>query len=229
MGSSSDEQATPRARAGRARATRVRATREGAPRRTARRTTATKPAPVKRKVQAPKAEVITPDPIEQRKAPTPLASMRAGHKEKRRQQIIIAVVLLLGVGASAAVGYIDQGQIDVQQTIQARNERIINNQPTEQDLADLKEGETLQVPVPVQNTSQTRRLKGRPLNSSDVTTPAPSPVVASSTASSTDTTASSTAAIASSTEPVVDEVTEEEAARPSDAPPTDTIESEPTS
>lgn len=100
-----------------------------------------------------KVAVPTPPPekietTSERKAPTNFSATRTSRKQNRRQLIVVAVLLAIGVGASAAVGVTDVGQIDVQQTIESRNERIKSDQATEQDKA---EGGIV---VPVQNRSK---------------------------------------------------------------------------
>lgn len=57
-----------------------------------------------------------------RKAPTLIADEKTDKKKSRRQMIVIAAMIIVGVGASAAVGFTDKGQIDVQGTIAWRNE-----------------------------------------------------------------------------------------------------------
>jgi|GEM_PF-979770 len=63
-----------------------------------------------------------------RKAPTSFADEEAAAKGKRKQQIIVGSLVLVGIIASAVVGFSDTeaGQINVAQTIQARNERMAN-------------------------------------------------------------------------------------------------------
>ena len=76
-----------------------------------------------------------------RKAPTPIAADRAITRSTRRQAIVVGLLIFVGVGASAAVGYTDKGGINVEQAIAARNERINKGEI---------QGEILQV----QNTPQ---------------------------------------------------------------------------
>ena len=80
------------------------------------------PAPVQRapRKRAVKKAVDTA-PVT-RKAPTPIAEEKTDKKKSRRQMIVIAAMIIVGVGASAAVGFTDKGQIDVQGTIAWRNE-----------------------------------------------------------------------------------------------------------
>lgn len=71
-------------------------------------------------------EVLEKETSETRKAPTRFAAARSERRTKRTQYLIVATLLLVGVGASAAVGFTDAGRIDVAETIQARNERMAN-------------------------------------------------------------------------------------------------------
>ncbi len=57
-----------------------------------------------------------------RKAPTPIAAERAKTRRGRKNITVVAILLLLGIGSSAAVGFSDKGQIDVAQTIAQRND-----------------------------------------------------------------------------------------------------------
>ncbi|NCN11907.1 hypothetical protein GW937_01140 [Candidatus Kaiserbacteria bacterium] len=146
--------------------------------------------------------IAEPGISESRKAPTPLAAHREVHIEKKRQLITIGTLLILGVVASAGVGLLDDGQIDVQQVIEARNERIRNNQADERDVL------VSQFEVPVQDTTFQGKADGGLIGRG---TGGRVPVVsevASTTATSTDETASSTDLMASSTESGVDETEE---------------------
>lgn len=89
-----------------------------------------------RRVRAAKVESIT-----ERKAPTPIAASKAAVKSTRRQVAVVAILISLGVGASAGVGFTDKGAIDVNQTIATRNEKITRGE---------EQGEI----VSVQNTPQ---------------------------------------------------------------------------
>lgn len=95
---------------------------------------APKKAPVKRaprktaprkKVQKEDDEDLISDSVvtPKRKAPTPIADGVAGKKKSRKQLIVIMTMLVIGVGASAAVGFTDKGQIDVEGVITWRNEQ----------------------------------------------------------------------------------------------------------
>jgi hypothetical protein len=160
---------------------------------------------VKRTVEKNEVETVREsESSQERKAPTSFARRRAGLMRKRRQQLIVAGFILVGVGASAAVGLTDKGEIDIDATIEARNERIRSNTASEEDM--LKSN----VELPVQNTTKhtSATLRGR---GTGATTPKPKPpvVAGTSTASTTDATASSTAQTASSTEEVVEDVADE--------------------
>lgn len=90
----------------------------------------------------------------ERKAPTILAEIQAEQKRRKKQIIVVSVMMLLGVGASAGFGYTDKGQIDVQKTIEDRNERIRNNKTDERDVLNSH------VEVPVQNSNNTGKADG---------------------------------------------------------------------
>jgi hypothetical protein len=108
------------------------------------KTVVKKPArktPVKRKTATKKLTSAKVEPVEQvetvvtmsattttRKAPTEFADQVARKKATRTQAVVIGVLLTIGVGASAAVGFTDSeaGQIDVAQTISDRTERMAN-------------------------------------------------------------------------------------------------------
>lgn len=175
--SSSDDETQVRSTRSRASSTRQRATRKRTTRQVEKRveetTEETKPAP--------KAGADN-----QRKAPTGIGPSRASKKLKRNQLLIAVGVIVLGVGASAAVGFTDAGQIDVQKTIEARNERIRNNQANEGDTI------TSKIAVPVQDTKAQKADGGlRGLGTGGIK-PAPPAPAATSTATSSDATASST-------------------------------------
>jgi len=59
-----------------------------------------------------------------RKAPTTFADQAKQIKTKRIQYAVVTFLLVVGIGASAAVGVTDAGRIDVARTIQERNERM---------------------------------------------------------------------------------------------------------
>ena len=102
----------------------------------------------------------------------------------------MAILISIGIGSSAAVGVTDEGQINVQQAIEDRNERIRTNTQDERDVL------TSTVEVPVQNSIRSKPqggLWGRspddPARQEVVT---PEPDTGTSTASTTEATASST-------------------------------------
>ena len=124
------------------------------------------PVPLKprsRRVAAP-----APEPV--RKAPTPIAENKAATKTQRRQIIVVATLMIIGIGASAAIGYTDKGSINVEQTISTRNDQITSGEI---------QGEILSV----QNTPQLPDggLVGLGIGGPETNTPN-----ASSTASSTE-------------------------------------------
>lgn len=189
MPSSSSEEDTLKKRAPRKRSTRRAVTKK----------TASKKAPRKRaprkKVDAPAPEVETARMTEEerplRKSPTPIAARRAGSKAKKKQGIIIGVILLLGIGSSVAIGITDEGTIDVNQVIEARNERLRSGQTNASD--------DKQVIVPVQNTAANQLPDGGLVGlgiDPEPPKPAPTTTTASSTASSTEATATSTDEVA---------------------------------
>jgi hypothetical protein len=117
-----------------------------------------------------------------RKAPTKFAQEHATKKSKRNQYIVIAFLIIIGVGSSAAVGLSDSGagQINVTQTIKERNERMAN-------LVDV-DGPTVVAPTPSQQPDG--GLIGlRPA----APAPAPAPATTTATSTATTTTATSTA------------------------------------
>jgi hypothetical protein len=132
--------------------------------------------------------------IEKRKAPTPFAGAKAAAINKKKHIIVATILMAFGFGASAMVGFTDEGQINVQKTIEDRNERIRNNQANERDFIGGR------VEVPVQNTTVRQAdggLIGRGVGSG---TTAPTPPVATSTATSSIETATSSEAVATSSE-----------------------------
>lgn len=128
-----------------------------------------------------------------RKAPTPISDNKIAKKAANRRKLVVLVLLILGIGASAMVGFTDQGQIDVVKTIEDRNSRIRNNS------ADARDVITSNVEVPVQNTNKMPDggLVGRGTGGLPPAVKAED--ISSSTATSTEM-ASTTEEIASSTE-----------------------------
>lgn len=156
------------------------------------------PQPAKRSSN----EKITKTETISRKAPTLLAEDKNIHKLKQKRFITVAVLILIGVSASAAVGYTDKGAINVTQTIEARNERIRTNTASIQDTMSST------VEIPVQDTTREKKvdggLIGRGVGSASKK-PAVQPNTENLMASSTDLVATSTVTTASSTEEVVNE------------------------
>jgi hypothetical protein len=116
-----------------------------------------------------------------RKAPTPIAAERAKTRRGRKNVTVVAILLLLGVGSSAAVGFTDKGKIDVAQTIAKRNE-------------EARAAGKPEITIPVQTTLEPN---GGLLGVGDDTAAQPAQ------ASTTPATASSTESTASSTEEAV--------------------------
>lgn len=130
-----------------------------------------------------------------RKAPTPMAGEQAVRREQKRQMTVVGAVMFLGIGASVALGLYDKGQIDVNQTIEERNERVRTNTTDERDVS------TVLVEVPVVNSENAGKADGGLVGLGEASSPVPTPPpVASTTASTTDQTASSTDAAATTTE-----------------------------
>jgi hypothetical protein len=152
------------------------------------------PAPVRRAprrvASKPKSISKEAEPLPQRtatrstarKAPTPIAAKRAVHKSTKRQTFVVVLLMILGVGSSAAVGFFDKGRIDINSIIQERNRKI-------------ESGEVQGTVVPIQNTNTEPYGGLIPVNGATET----APPVATSTASTSDATASSTSATSSST------------------------------
>jgi hypothetical protein len=151
------------------------------------------PAVTKPKASTLKSEEGTLDSSNKRRAPTPFAASKKARRLKQKRNIIVVLVMVVGVAASAAVGLIDEGQINVQQIVEDRNERIRTNTQNERDT--LKST----VAVPVQNPSKKPEggLKGFGVGANP---PPPEPRVSSSTATSSDEFASSTVEVADDVE-----------------------------
>lgn len=87
------------------------------------------------------------DESSNRKAPTSIRREDISRRRRKKQMIVVGGIMFIGIATSAAVGFTDKGQINVNQTIEARNERIRNNTANEKDI------ESSTVEVPVQNTN----------------------------------------------------------------------------
>lgn len=97
-----------------------------------------KPKPTRRKTTTTEAVAE----VSKRKAPTTLGSKERNKSPARKHAAIIAALLIIGVGGSAAIGFTDPGQIDVVKAITERNEQA-------------KNGDTPNpIMVPVQSTTQ---------------------------------------------------------------------------
>lgn len=158
---------------------RARATRETVKKRAVSDGRAVK-AVTKKVVEVPIEEkkTIAAPPV--RKAPTPLSAEQKSRRKKRRQAGVVVAILLLGVGSSAAVGFQDKGVIDVNQTINERNQKNQSSGNGNQDV------------IPVQNTNKAPNggLKGLGIGSAsskpepeeeEIATATTSDAVASST------------------------------------------------
>ncbi len=97
-----------------------------------------KPKPTRRKT----ASTETVAEVSKRKAPTTLSQKEKTKSTARKHAVVIALLLIVGVGGSAAIGFTDPGQIDVVKAITERNEQA-------------KNGDTPNpIMVPVQSTTQ---------------------------------------------------------------------------
>lgn len=94
-----------------------------------------KRAPRKKAVTSTSSETVS------RKAPTPLAQTRTKKQATRNQIIVVVILLILGIGGSAIVGFSDKGQIDVGKAIADRNAQAIGDNPNA-------------ILIPVQSTTQ---------------------------------------------------------------------------
>ena len=196
---SSEEEKTPR-RAARQRVRRLSASSEKrATRKTVRQKEAT--ATDERKTipedteEAKPARVPSKDSADDdRKAPTPFSGKKARQARLRKRNIVLAVVMIVGIGSSAAVGVTDSGQINVNETIESRNERIRNNSATTEDVV------AGVVEIPVQNTNNS--LPNGGLVGSGAVRPKPPIAPPVETASST---ASSSEPVATSTDEVIED------------------------
>lgn len=144
------------------------------------------PQPVEEVVRevARKPEASTPA----RKSPTQIAARKAKNRTRRNHLMVVLFILLLGIGGSVGVGITDKGKIDVNQTIEERNERLRSGQLSADDRDNII--------VPTQNTSANQLpdggLVGLGVGAAPPPPPNPVATTSSSTASSTDETASST-------------------------------------
>lgn len=196
------EKKTPRKRAAPKKKTASKAVaKKVAPKKTVSKKPAVKKAPTKRKVSAKKTikkevveEIVVEEPevittkaaaTNKRKAPTVFASEVAKKRAIKMQAIVVCVLLTMGIGASAAVGFNDSGagKINVEETIKEQNARMAN-------MVDV-DGPTVVASAPnratipdsgfIASADQSTRVVAQP------------PVInASSTASSTDAVATST-------------------------------------
>jgi hypothetical protein len=75
----------------------------------------------KRTRRTTKKETEPEEPV--RRAPTTITEAKRDKKPSRKHVIIIGVLLIIGIGSSAAVGLTDKGQIDVTTIIDERNRK----------------------------------------------------------------------------------------------------------
>ena len=125
--------------------------------------------------------------ISKRKAPTVFADQAAKKKAVRTQAIVMGVLVTMGIGASAAVGFNDSeaGQINVEQTIREQNARMA-------DMVDV-DGPTVVAPAPNRATIPDDGLiPSADQSGRQTTVPTQVAGIASSTATSTDSTATTT-------------------------------------
>lgn len=218
----SEEVVKPKRRAPRKRVAKTAATKATArPRSAVAKKTSTRRAPATVKTQrvssapATNAEATQSAP---RKAPTVFAAEKNKQKQRRTQLAVVGLILFVGVGSSAAIGYTDRGQIDVAQVVEERNQRARDGGTDEAG------NPVNRVEVPVQNTS--KAANGGLVGLGTGSKPKPKPVAdtATSTASSTEQTASSTTAVASSTSLTDEQAssTDESTTAPGDSQPSDT-------
>jgi hypothetical protein len=61
--------------------------------------------------------------VSERKAPTSIKEEQKNRRSARKPLIVVGVLLLIGVGSSAAIGLTDKGQIDIVTIIDERNKK----------------------------------------------------------------------------------------------------------
>lgn len=182
----------PRKRASATSANRKAAASSSVSRKRAARKRATRTRTAKKEDTAPKQKIEQDSaPIEQvsesaapkRKAPTTIAADQSMQRAVRIRAIVVAVLIVVGVGSSAIVGYTDQGTIDVNQVINERND-VIRSSGSEEAL------------IPQQNVNPLPdgglMSSGEPAPSSNPAPDTPSPAAVSSTDNSTATTSAAT-------------------------------------
>jgi hypothetical protein len=142
--------------------------------------------------------------IKKRKAPTVFSGEAAKKRAIKTQVIVMVVLLTMGVGASAVVGFNDAtaGQINVEETIKEQNARMAN-------MVDV-DGPTIVAPAANRATIPDAGLIPSANQTKQVS---PSSLVSSSSS-----TATSTDAVATST----DDGTEAEGQLDAESPPVDT-------
>ncbi|MEM9336425.1 MAG: hypothetical protein AAGA35_01045 [Patescibacteria group bacterium] len=131
-----------------------------------------------------------------RKAPTPVKAQAQAGRKFRNSYLIAAASFFIISGASVGIGFLDAGEINVTEKIEARNAKVIAGETPEGE-----ESSTVRKTIPVQDTSN--QLPNGGLVGSGPTFDPPDDTAAAveselgtstatSTASSTDETASST-------------------------------------
>lgn len=78
---------------------------------------------VKPKRTRSKTKTVVKEPEVVRKAPTPIAEIKREKRFARKHAIVIGVLMVIGVGSSAAIGLTDKGQIDIVNIIEERNKK----------------------------------------------------------------------------------------------------------
>ena len=153
-----------------------------------------KKAPRKRVSEAAvRAAAISGDSEVRRKAPTSLDSSSQSSRKSYKIIYIPALILVLGLGISAFIGFSDEGQINIVGVINDRNTKVSAGEAVE------GESGTSQI-VPVQNNGN-GLPDGGLVGAGTPPPPAPVEEVASTTLDGSD---------ATSTEPVAEEVPSEE-------------------
>ena len=134
--------------------------------------------------------------LQNRKAPTNMATNRHHSKRNLRTFMIVCFVCVVISGSGVVVGMFDKGAIDVIAVVNDRNEKIGRG-----EVRDAVTGETITVSVPVQtDTRPNGGLQIADPTLAPAVTPAPAPA-ASSTATTTETIASSTPPVSPTTDP----------------------------
>jgi len=142
------------------------------------------------------ADEATDTVTKNRKAPTVFSDQKKARRKFQINAVVVGIILLFGIGGSAVIGFTDEGQIDVNQVIEARNERVKNN------LTDGRDVVANTVTVPVQNTNNGNQVDGGLVGLGDRNPPTPAAATSTATSSTESVNASSSEAVASSSQPV---------------------------